>query len=71
MLRAKVESLQSMNDMLVSERDYLRQALENSQKLQAITASKIPALPAPGEHKGIIRQIQEWIHKPSKKEEQL
>lgn len=50
-LSTEVEIIRASEAALRDERDFLRVALENSQKLQALTASKIPnpppALPVP------------------------
>lgn len=50
-LSTEVEIIRASESALRDERDFLRVALENSQKLQALTASKIPnpppALPEP------------------------
>lgn len=52
-LRNKVEQLEAINSQLIQERDFLKTALDQSQKLQALTLARIPpALPAP-EQKGI------------------
>ena len=67
-LRNRVETLEATNTALTSERDYLRLALERSQQLQMVTASKIPNPPplltspeAEGNtHKGIFGGVREW-----------
>ena len=52
-LTTEVEKLNNQNSTMVekvetleSERDYLRQALQQAQTLQAMTLAKLPALPA-------------------------
>ena len=62
-----VETLEAMNTALTEERDFLRLALERSQQLQAITASKIPnpppLLPTTAEsisHKGLFGGMRAW-----------
>ena len=66
-LSNQVATLEEKNAALVEERDFLRLALERSQQLQAITASKIPnpppLLPSPEEsdhHKGLFGGIRAW-----------
>lgn len=68
-LRNRVETLEATNTALTSERDYLRLALERSQQLQMVTASKIPnpppLLPATEAeeakpHKGIFGGLRSW-----------
>lgn len=68
-LRNHVETLEATNTALTSERDYLRLALERSQQLQMVTASKIPdpppLLPATEAeeakpHKGIFGGLRSW-----------
>lgn len=67
-LRNRVATLEETNTALTSERDYLRLALERSQQLQMVTASKIPNPPpllaAPeaegNHHKGIFGGLRSW-----------
>lgn len=66
-LRNRVETLETTNTAITEERDYLRLALERSQQLQAITASKIPNPPpllqSPEEsdhHKGLFGGMRAW-----------
>ena len=68
-LRNRVESLETANKSLTEERDFLRLALERSQQLQAITASKIPNPPpllttpeAEGvkPHRGLFGGLSAW-----------
>lgn len=68
-LRNHVETLEATNTVLVGERDYLRLALERSQQLQMVTASKIPnpppLLPATEAeeskpHRGILGGLRSW-----------
>ena len=69
-LRNHVETLEATNTALTSERDYLRLALERSQQLQMVTASKIPnpppLLPATeaeeskSQHRGLFSGISSW-----------
>ena len=68
-LRNQVETLEDKNKAITDERDYLRLALERSQQLQAITASKIPnpppLLPATEAeeakpHKGLFGGVRAW-----------
>lgn len=69
-LHNRVESLGEKNAELISERDYLRLALERSQQLQMVTASKIPNPPpllaaseaeAEKSRRGIFRGVREWF----------
>lgn len=67
-LRNQVATLEEKNSALTEERDFLRVALDRSQQLQAITASKIPnpppRLPASeaeeSSHKGLLGSVRSW-----------
>ena len=66
-LRNQVATLEEKNSALTEERDFLRIALDRSQQLQAITASKIPnppRLPASeaeeSSHKGLLGSVRSW-----------
>lgn len=64
-LHEKVATLEEKGRLLQDERDYLRTALDQSQKLQAITASKLPnpppALTDGSEEKGPRRGPLGWL----------
>lgn len=64
-LQEQVNALTEKVAALTEERDFLRRSLDQSQQLQAMTLSRLPAsTPPAGEKKGLIKRLAEHFKRP-------
>lgn len=61
-LQEQVNALTEKAAALTEERDFLRRSLDQSQQLQAMTLSRLPATPT--ERKSVIKRLAEHFKRP-------
>lgn len=61
-LQEQVNALIEKVEALTEERDFLRRSLDQSQQLQAMTLSRLPATPT--ERKSVIKRLAEHFKRP-------